>query len=228
MGKKKYDLKQKRKRINSGFFNFNKNKFTKLARDYHRELFYLTVDLYRTNRKLHESAALCHQQINFLKKKNTSHLVPHLEPPCFRDALYHVENFSFRVTGYRDKIVQFINQSLRLGFDEGAMGVLNAIRSNRIVKESHLDTELRRFEKNKDFKDVLSERILMTHRRYYKPELGYDALMKPATSKTGKELLKLWKQNIELKTNRANRIVLAVTSMNNRVMDKINVYNKKY
>ncbi len=210
------------------FFDFQGNKFTKLARDYHHELLHLTSDLLSANRRVQESSSLCHLQINFLKKK-AAHLVPSSEPACFKDALYHLENFNFRITGYRDKLVQFINQALRIGFDERAMGVLSTIVSHGTVRDAHIDTELKKFDKDRDFKESLSDRILMTHRRYYQLEAGYNRLMIPkeeAKNPTGN--LKLWKQNIQTKATRADRIALKAMEMNDRVMSKINIYLQKH
>lgn len=210
------------------FFNFKKTRFTKLSRDYHDELFHLTVDLIATNRRVQESAILCGQQISFIKKK-LSHLVPSNRPRCFDDALYNLENLNFRFTGYRDKLVQFINNALRIGFDEKSMGALGTIISNGTVRDAHLDTELKRFDKDKDFKDALSERILMTHRRYYQAETGYNILMmSKEEAKDPAHKLKLWKQNIQAKVSRANRIVVKVMDMNDRVMFKINSYLTKH
>ena len=182
----------------------------------------------RINRRIHESAMLCHQQIEFLKR-GAVHLVSRSEPPCFEDTLYHLENFTFRVTGYRDKLVQFINQALRIGFDEKAMGVLSTIISHGTIRDAHVDTELKKFDKDKDFKEILSERVLMTHRRYYQVEAGYNRLMRPLSeAKNLKDDLKRWKQNIQTKANRADRIVLRVTDINDRIMDKINDYLTKH
>lgn len=215
---------RKVKRKKKGFFSFQKNRFTRLARSYHHELLHLTGDLMHINRRIHESTTLCHQQIEFLKK-GRGHLVSLNEPLCFEDTLYHLENFTFRVTGYRDKLVQFINQALRIGFDEKAMGVLSTIISHGTIRDAHLDTELKKFDKDKDFKQILSERILMTHRRYYQIETGYNRLMQPLSdAKNPKEDLKRWKQNIQTKANRADRIVLRIRDINDRVMDKINEY----
>jgi hypothetical protein len=225
---KKVNKKQLHQKKRKGFFDFKGNKFTKIARIYHHELLHLTSDLISVNRRIQESAGLCHQQINFIKEKKR-HLIPSSRPICFKDALYHLENFSFRITGYRDKLVQFINQALRIGFNEKSMGVLSTIISHGTIRDARLDTELKKFDKDKDFKDALSERILMTHRRYYQIESGYNTLMMPIKeTKNGNEKLKLWRQNIQAKANRADRIVLKVIDMNDRIMQKINDYFKKH
>lgn len=230
MAKTKRVVQEKKplKKTKMSFFDFQGNKFTKLAREYHHELSHLTGDLLRVNRKIQESATLCHLQISFIKRKE-QHLISPSRPVCFSDALYHIENFAFRVTGYRDKLVQFINQALRIGFDEKTMGVLTTIVSHGTVRDAHLDTELKKFDKDSDFKVALSERILMTHRRYYSTETGYSSmLMSGEESKDPDMKLKLWKQNIQTKASRANRIALKARDMNDRVMQKINAYLKKH
>jgi hypothetical protein len=215
--------------VHHPFFEFQANKFTRLARDYHHELTHVTIDLRKINRRLHESAALCQQQINFIKKPDAEHLLAPTQPICFEDTIYHLQNFSFRVTAYRDKMMQFVNQALRLGFDETAMGVHPAISNNRIVKDAHIDTELKKFQKDKDFKNALSERILLSHRRYYHREGGYNELLIPKSETNDKkEKLKLWKKNIESQSARANRIVLKAVDLNDKIMTKINDYLKKH
>jgi hypothetical protein len=210
------------------FFDFKANKFTKLARDYHHELKHITADLSGVNRRVQESAVLCQQQLEYIKKK-LGHLVSPDRPVCFGDTLYHLENLALRVTGYRDKLVQFINQALRLGNDEKSSGMLGTLVSHGTVRDAHLDTELKRFNRDNDFNEVLSERILMTHRRYYKEETGYSPMLMPVEqAKSPDDKLKLWRQNIQAKVNRANRIVLKVIQMNNKVMNKINLYLKKH
>lgn len=219
--------KRSHKKIRA-FFDFKKNKFTKMTRDYHDELWHLTNDLIVTNRRVQESAILCSQQISFIKKKE-EHLVPARRPKCFEDTLYNLENFNFRVTGYRDKLVQFINHALGIGFDEKTTGLLSSVLGNGVVKAAHIDTELKKFDKDKDFRDSLNERILMTHRRYYQAETGYSVLMMPKEEATSPEhKLKLWRQNIQTKVTRANRIVVKVMAMNDRVMLKINHYLIKH
>lgn len=227
--KKEKDKKLKSSKKPRQFFNFQKNKFSKITRDYHHELLHITIDLMCANRKLQESAALCHQQISFIKKRGTEeHNVSPTGFVHFENALYHLENFTFRVTCYRDKMVQFINQALGIGFDEKTTGALGAIINNKIVKDAHLDTELKKFNKDKDFKDTLNERTLLAHRRYYKAETGYDYLMRPNTkAKDASEKSKLWKQNIQAKTSRANRIIVKMMDINDRVVQKINEYLKK-
>ena len=221
-------LKSKQKKNHRAFFDFKGNKFAKLAREYHHELRHLTSDLMDINQRIQNSAILCHQQISFLHKKER-HMLSGRRPMCFDDTLYHLENFSFRVTGYRDKMVQFINQALRIGFDERASGVLGTIVSHGTVRDARIDTEIKKFDKDKDFKECLSERILMTHRRYYNAEGGYSTMLIPVTeTKDAKEKLKVWKKNIETKVNRANRIVLKTLEMNDKVVSKINDYLTKH
>ncbi len=206
------------------FFNFNRKKFSRLARDYHHEIVHLTGDLRRINQIIQVSALLSNQQINLMKRKNTSHLISETGLLTFEDTQYHVENFSFRLTGYRDKLVQFINQALKIGFDETTMGILGPISKNRTIKDAHLDTEIKKFQKDKDFKEVLSERILMTHRRYYGKENAYSPLMTPNLEGIADKnaFFKNWKQNVLAKANRTNRLVLKTMDMNDRVMEKIN------
>ncbi len=226
---KKKIRKKKVKKTKRPFFDFQGNRFTKLARDYHYELLHLTTDLRRINQKLQESVALCNYQISCISKKDCGHLVSRTGFVHFENSLYHIENFTFRVTGYRDKVIQFVNQGLRIGFDEKSMGILSTIISHGIIRDARLDTELKKFDKDKDFKSTLSERILMTHRRYYGKEGGYSNLMIPnIESKDPKVMSKLWKQNIQAKASRANRLVLKVMEMNDRIMEKINNYLKKH
>lgn len=211
------------------FFDFKGNKFTKAARVYHHELLRLTIDLLEVNRRIQDATVLCQKQINFIKSNKQHHLVSKTGYVHFENALYHIENFSFRVTGYRDKVAQFVNQALRIGNDEKAIGILGALLSHGTIRDAHIDTELKKFDKDKDFKDVLSERILMTHRRYYQEENGYDNLMRPTLeTKDLKEKLKLWRQNIQNKAARANRIALKAMDVNDRVMEKVNRYLKKH
>lgn len=229
MRTKKATKPRKQRKRKPAFFDFQGNKFTKLARDYHHELLHLTIDLRRVNQRIQESAVLCHQQIGFIKKQDSHHLISPTGFVHFENALYHIENFAFRLTGYRDKVAQFVNQALRIGFDEKAMGVLSTLVSHGTVRDAHIDTEFKRFDRDKDFKEVLSERILMTHRRYYRGETGYDNLMRSnLESKSREEKLKLWKQNIQQKATRTNRIVLKAIDMNDRIMQKINSYFKKH
>ncbi len=223
--------KQKVQNKNKGrpFFNFQGNKFSKLARDYHHELLHLTIDLRRVNQRIQESTLLCRQQIDFIRKSQSRHLISKTGFIYFEDALYHLENFTFRIASFRDKLVQFINQALRIGFEEKSTGVLGTIVSHGTVRDAHIDTEIKKFDQDKDFSEALSERTLMTHRRYYKVEAGYNMLLIPGSeAKDRVEKLKLWKQNIKVKANRANRIVLKIMDIDDRVMQKINDYLIKH
>jgi hypothetical protein len=209
------------------FFNFRAKNFSKLARDYHNELHHLTIDLVDINRRLQESIVLCYQQVNFIEKPK-KYFIPHSNPVCFKDAQYHIENFNFRITSYRDKLVQFINQALKIGIDEKTRGMFSIVINHQIVKTTHLDTELKKFDKDKDFKETLSDRILMAHRRYYMVEAGYDTLMRPIEKvEDHSKYLKLWKKQIKINASQTNRIVWKIIKMNDMVMQKINNYLEK-
>jgi len=145
MKKKQTKIKKERTNI---FFNFKKNKFSKKTVDYYTEIRRLTGDLINIASRVSRSLLLCKGDIELL---NRGSFFPREFPNDFNDLRYHLENFCFRAGAYKDKMANFINQALQLGFGEREMGLVEKIQHNGIAKKYHLDTEIKKFYKNKSF-----------------------------------------------------------------------------
>lgn len=228
--------KQKKKGGVRPFFDFNKRNFNKKAVNYHREIRIITNDLISTNRKISRALALCKRTLQCFGGSADTHRISKDDFKDFEDLQYHLHNFCFRTGAYRDKLCQFINQALKLGYDENEMNLLEKIKKNGIAKKAHIDTELKKFSENIFLKWAHEKRKLLTHRLYYgSKNTGYHPLMMPAledkktkeiTTKNINELIKKWKEKITKEAGQADGFTSRIMKINDSVMEKINQFNK--
>lgn len=212
------------------FFDFNKRNFSKLAREYHHEIQHLIIDLSSTNIKIQRAAILCDKQIELRAAGKKIHLYDPDWKNYFEDVLYHLENYYFRASTFRDKLAQFVNQALKLGYDESERELIKRMSNNRIYIESRINTELKKFEQETELREVLSKRVYMSHRRYYSSD-SYNPYFQPEetpSKENVKRHSKLWRKNIQTEVEKVNTFTATAIDISNKVMVKINAYIKKY
>lgn len=212
------------------FFNFNKRNFSKLAREYHHEIQHLIIDLSSINIKIQSAAILCDKQIELRAAGRKIHLYDPDWRGYFEDVLYHLENYYFRASAFRDKLAQFVNQALKLGYDESERELIRRMLNNRIYIEARINTELKKFEQEKELKEVLSKRVYMSHRRYYSSD-SYNPYFQPEETPSKENLRghsKLWRKNIQTEVEKVDVFTAAAIDISNKVMVKINAYLNKF
>lgn len=221
---------KKTRRLAPFIAKFNKRNYSKLARDYHHEVLHLILDLLNINRKIDRANALCQHELELLSGRKSDLLDPSFSRN-FEEVLYHIENFAFRASAFREKLTQFINQALLLGYGERERDLMGKMAVNRITTEAHIDTEVKKFNTNTEMKAILSKRVSLSHLRYYNPETGYSPYLYPDEEKHPKDLrdfIKRWRKNVDKEAKQANRFVKLAQEVSNKTMIKINTYWEKH
>lgn len=222
--------KKSQARLRLDVFNFKHRKLSKKARQFQPEVRHFTYDIIEINRKIHESASLCKFRIDcFGAQVDKKHLIHPRQSQYFDDLLYHVENLVFRIQAYRDKLCLFINYALSVGFDENESGLFSKLLKNAIIKDDHMDTELKKFTKF-PLKDLLERRKLMSHKRYFHTE-SYNPLFVPEVSPKDvgyKKAARLWTKNIVSEYSRSDLSVKRILEINKKIAEKtLAILNKK-
>lgn len=210
------------------FLVLNKRNFSKLALNYHHEVRYLIYYLIQTTQRLNESAAMCQYFIDGISsKKGIKPKRSSLEH--FEDTIYHLENHAFRASAYRDKLLQFINQALQLGYDERERGLVQKLIKNRISIEALTNTEIKKFQKDPALKNTISRRVSLSHLRYYSQETFHSPYLYPVSTNPDnrKNFTREWKKNISEQVETANKFTEKAMDIADKVMIKINNYWKK-
>lgn len=154
------------KHYNPAYFLFPQERFNQKAKLFQFEINQLTHDILKINYKIQMSAALCEWNIQSLDTLKRLHLFYEEEyTRVFLDLIYHIENFSFRIAAHRDKLCQFINFALELGYDEKETSV-GRILNDKTAKKALMDTEIKKFGRA-PLNTIIEIRKQLTHRRWY-------------------------------------------------------------
>lgn len=203
---------------------FKHLKLNKEARVFRHEIQHLTMDLRQINIKIQKAAALGQWFVDSIGSKKKSHLIANFESElsALEEVHYHLENFLFRVHAYRDKICVFLNCSLRLGYDNGDTDLQNRLQKNRIIKEHHLSTELKKFG-SPPLSTFLAKRKLISHKVYYGHE-DYSPHLLPKANPSVVGIKKAsteWHNKIKSEIGNADKCFLKIVEINSKITEKV-------
>ncbi len=207
---------------------FTHRKLGKKARVYQHEINHLTFDLLEINRKIQKISSICKFVVDVYRNKKKGHQLSYQKDlEHFDEMLYHIENFIFRLYAYRDKIALFVNFALDIGFDEGENALAKRISKNKIAKNTHVDTELKKFSEQ-PFSKLLEKRTLMTHRAYYS---NYNPHFYPEGVSPAKDGLRKakneWKRKIIKEVETIDKAFIKITEINTHLTEKVFNYLSK-
>ena len=136
-----------------------------------------------------------------------------------------MENFVFRIHAYRDKLCLFINFAFNLGFDDRDV-TPSRILKHRTVHEAHIDTEIKRFSQP-PLRTFIERRNVISHRIYYGKE-GYFSFFpdKPGKNISPKKLTSNWRGKVKPEIENADKAILKIRDMNERLTKKVLAYFK--
>lgn len=205
---------------------FNKRHYTKIARDYHHEVLHLVIDLRAVNIRVRRSYAVWRNHVKTLLKTE-----PRLIDPAFKtdfeDLLYHIENYCFRASAFRDKLLQFVNYGLRLGYDERERNLIKRLLSHKFCHKALLHTELKKFENDSNMKSILKRRIHQSHLRYYSKGSGCDPYLLPnglPSEVPKEERLRKWDRNVQNEVLKIDKFTMRAQEMCNNIIVKLEKY----
>lgn len=208
------------------YLQFRHLRLSKKAREYQHEIGHITSDLISINQRLQRSLALCHFVIATLGKPKVGYRISAPKDlELFDGLLYHIENFSFRLFAYRDKLALFLTFTLDAPFEEGEMNLMRRLPLLKEARRFHIDTEIKRFYEE-PIKSILEKRKMMTHRAYYKSGL-YDPMFMPDLTPKEHGLRKAtiaWRKKIAAEATKIDDCLVEVFTINTNLTKKLKKY----
>lgn len=199
------------------------------AREYARDLLRLSGMIRFNNQKIQYSAQICALNIKSINQKKGLHPT---RPEVFREIqefVYHYENYCYRLFIYREKLLQFINAVLPVGYPEKNVRIEH-ILINPIVKQAGLLPVVSKFHKNTKLSKLVRERKLMTHQLYYKDE--FDHYFRPRTEGGFEDLTQFkkwcndWRKQITSRARITNEAFIVIGDMDREVAEKVVAYRE--
>ena len=108
------------------------------AKQYRNELVRLFGDLWFTLHEMQHAAQACAFDIKSIAKKNGFVPQPGEVFRMVRNFTYHHENFCYRLYSFRDKLLQFVNAILPVGYAEQDVRFRNMMVNPEIKKSGIL------------------------------------------------------------------------------------------
>ncbi len=204
------------------------------ARNYRDELTRMMGDFVYTNEKVQYSTQICSFNIKSIMKKTGYDPRP---PEVFREIqnfVYHYENFCFRAFCLREKLLQFINAIIPVGYDERDVRIKHLI-INPIIKQTKLLPIIKIFKSNKKLSKIIDDRNKLTHKLYYGKKFDHYLRPKnrPTFDSTKDEVLfkkwcSDWKKEIETRAKLTNYFTRAIFKINHELAPKIIKYKNSH
>jgi hypothetical protein len=195
------------------------------SKSYTDDLVRLFQTLSYTNKKLQESSQIAVFHIKSINSKSRQRYTtsPKQVLPVIEDFVYHYENFCYRIYVIREKLLQFINAVLPVGYEDDQVSIRHMI-INPIVKDSGIVSEIEKFNKKKALGKIIGDRKRLTHRLYY---TDVDHYLRPKYQKDQKDYwFKEWSREISNRANLANLAMSNLVDINHGLSDKIVSYKQ--
>lgn len=193
------------------------------AKKYAEDIVQQFQSLSYTNRKLQESAMIALFHIKSISTKSGYSTSPSQVFSSVQDFVYHYENFCSRTYSLREKILQFINAVVPIGYSDRDVNIRHMI-INPIVKASGILVEIEKFNKRKALGRVVQDRQSLTHRLYF---TSVDHYLRPINGpKQGPEWFKSWSKEVVGRAKLANTAMMDLSDLNHGLSDKIMRYKQ--
>lgn len=199
------------------------------SREYKNELIRMMATLRRTNERVQYSSQISAFNIKSITRKLGFNPSP---PEVFRsieDFVYHYENYCYRAFAFREKLFQFINAILPLGYKEKDVR-LKHLAVNPMIKQAKLLSIIEKFDKDRTLSSIIEDRNSLTHRLYYGSY--FDHYLRPKerisiknkSENDRKRWFWDWKNEIEKRADMANKFSYAISKLNHEITPKIIAY----
>src|SRR5215468_10080924 len=189
------------------------------AGKYRDELTRMLGVLWFVNHRVQHAAQICAFDIKSITTKNGFRADPREVLDMVRDFTYHYENFCSRVYSIRDKLLQFLNAVLPIGFTETEVRY-RLIIMQPVIKHSKLLVELERFGKRQALGGIITDRNSLTHKLYYGERFDHYYRPIEPTPNTN-ERFKKWKTEILERATKANKSFKEIIRVTNNVAGKV-------
>lgn len=207
---------------------FPKTKNNK-SKEYRDELVRMMISLQKTNQNVQYSAQISIFNIKSITQKFG--FVPS-SIEVFRaieDFVYHYENYCYRGFVIREKLLQFINAILPVGYKDRNVRIEHMV-VNPIIKQSKLLSIIEKFKNDKSLNCIVRDRHLLTHRLYYGGSFDHylrpkdNKVLKNKKKKEQKKWFNDWKDEIEKRAEMTNKFNWAISRLNHEIAPKIITY----
>jgi hypothetical protein len=196
------------------------------ARSYSVEIYRTIRSLQYTDRELEYASQICVFNIQSLMKKNGYQPLPQDLFDSVEKYVYHYENYCYRLFTLREKVLQFLNAAMSIGYTERDATIKNLL-INPTIKKLKLDKSLSKFDtrSTNSLGKIIKDRHGLTHKLYYgqsvdhflRPLIPYD--VKDEVS--FKEWCKKWKEEITSRTKLVANAEMQVSGINHELTDAL-------
>lgn len=195
----------------------------KNAREYGQDISRTTYALDYTNTQVQYAAQICAFNIKSINQKSGFSPEP---PDVFNEIekfVYHYENYCYRLYTYREKLLQFLNAILPIGYREKDVRITH-ILINPVINQAGILPLIEAFGKNTSLNRVINDRTKLTHRLYYLKEIDYSLRPMGKYSDKPDEYIKWyddWRREFMSRAKLANDCTAKVSQINNSIAQKI-------
>lgn len=201
---------------------------TSKAKEYADEVNRTASDLIFTNRQVQYSAQICAYNIKSIYQKNVWGQQPSEVFETVQEFVYHYENFCQRLYVHREKLLQFVNAIIPIGYTDKEVRVRH-ILINPYVKQAGITALLEKFGGNENsLGKVINDRTKLTHRLLYDSE--FDHYFRPITKEEWKKpedfkkWCDIWRKQVITHAGLAERCTQQVSEIDNEIAGKIIKY----
>jgi len=192
------------------------------AINYRNDVLQITRSLNYVNTRVQHNAQICAFNIKAITQTNGYNASPRETFETVEAFVYHYENYCFRVYAFREKLLQFLNSVLQIGYDEREVAIKHII-INPVIRVAKVLPLLETFNKPKGvLKKLIKDRNSLTHKLYYGKDFDY--LLRPTKDIDPhhfKEWCGDWKSQIVSRAKEINKAERLISEMNNHLAQKI-------
>ena len=199
------------------------------AFEYKDELLRMMSNLQFTNKFVQHKARTTSYNIDSIN--HVRGFKPQMEEVfgSIEEFIYHYENYCHRAYSFREKLLQFINAVLPVGYDEREVN-MRQMTINPVVKQAKLLHVLERFKDDGDLGKITKDRQLLTHRLYFSGQIDHYLRPVGVVSFKNKQEFKTWcdnwKKEIMQRAKLTDKFTDAIFDINHEITPRIVNYKE--
>lgn len=209
--------------IPSKYFPRNNN-----SKKYRDELTRIIKGLVYTDTNVQYSSQICTFNIKSITQKSGFQPEPRDVFSEIEKFVYHYENYCFRAFCFREKLLQFLNGVLPVGYSERDVSIKMMV-INPVVKQAKLLLTIEKFKNNKKLLKILEDRNQLTHKLYYGKDFDHYLRPKDKNKKNKdkadfKKWCNNWKKEVIERARLTNNFTQAIFAINHEIAPKVIKY----
>ncbi len=195
------------------------------AKNYRADVLRLVESLAYTNKLTQYSSMVAVFNIKSIHQSKPYIPRPNETFGRIEDFVYHYENYCHRVFAFREKILQFLNATLPIGYTEKQVKIEHII-INPIVKQAKIIPLIEKFSKpTSALCKLIADRHQLTHRIYYGDK--FDHFLRPnqnVNQSSFESWLGEWEKEILKRAAQVGRAEYEISEICNHLAERIMTY----